>query len=335
MARDVSKRRSSTTASDEPDYTPLIQALADATQSLTNATNQLTRFTQLIAGVASGGPQGIAVGPGGAETAQINTWEDDPFSEATPTSNPPIATPIAVGVPVNSNPNLQITIVEPRPVPALYNPGTPEFRYWTAAEALARAVNFWTPLLPAGTTWSTSNPMRVALVAGEWLNASYHRAVGLRFYHLTVKGREIFSGESPDVTCHELGHAILDALKPQLFDAASTEADAFHEAFGDMTAILSALQFPSMREKVLAETAGRLNANSRLSRVGEHLGWGIRNNSSADSVDEDCLRNAANTFAYRRPDTLPSNAPATLLSSEEHSFSRVFTARFWTRLRGC
>jgi hypothetical protein len=44
------------------------------------------------------------------------------------------------------------------------------------------------------------------------------------------------------VVCHELGHAILDALKPQLFNVASTEAGAFHEAFGDISAILCALQ---------------------------------------------------------------------------------------------
>jgi hypothetical protein len=52
--------------------------------------------------------------------------------------------------------------------------------------------------------------------------------------------------------CHELGHALLDSFKPQLFDAASIEVAAFHESFGDMSAILSALQLPGVREGVLA-----------------------------------------------------------------------------------
>ena len=67
--------------------------------------------------------------------------------------------------------------------------------------------------------------------------------------HGSAAGRTVFSGESPDVVCHELGHAILDSLKPQLFDAASMEVAAFHESFGDMSASLSALQLPSLREE--------------------------------------------------------------------------------------
>jgi hypothetical protein len=170
--------------------------------------------------------------------------------------------------------------------------------------------------------------MRVRLVeARQWLNANYSRANGLRFYRQRVAGREIFSCESPDVVCHELGHAILDALRPQLFHVASTETGAFHESFGDMTAILCALQIPQMRTRVIAETGGGLNRNSRLSRVAEQLGWGIRQ-LSPTAVDSDSLRNAANRFFYRRPDLLPPSAPANLLSSAVHSFSRVFTGAF-------
>src|SRR5215468_2672754 len=111
----------------------------------------------------------------------------------------------------------------------------------------------------------------------------------------TTAGRTVFSGESPDVVCHELGHALLDSFKPQLFDAASIEVAAFHESFGDMSAILSALQLPSVREGVLAETGGVLRRSSRLSRLAEQLGWAIRQ-SVPSAVEPDCLRNAVNTF---------------------------------------
>jgi hypothetical protein len=133
--------------------------------------------------------------------------------------------------------------------------------------------------------------------------------------------------------CHELGHAILDSLKPQLFDAASIECAAFHESFGDMSALLSALQLPSVRERALAETGGVLHRASRLSRLAEQLGWAIRH-SVPSAVEPDCLRNAVNTFFYRDPDTLPTTAPATSLSSEPHSFSRVFTGAFFEGLAG-
>ena len=78
---------------------------------------------------------------------------------------------------------------------------------------------------------------------------------------------------------------------------------------------------------MLAETDGRLNTNSRLSRLAEQLGWAIRQ-LSPTAVDRDCLRNAANRFFYQAPQLLPTTAPANQLSSESHSFSRVFTGAF-------
>ena len=50
---------------------------------------------------------------------------------------------------------------------------------------------------------------------------------GLHFFHDTVKGRVFFSGESPNVACHEMGHAVLDAIRPQLFDAQTIELRLF------------------------------------------------------------------------------------------------------------
>src|SRR3989441_10359455 len=111
----------------------------------------------------------------------------------------------------------------------------------------------------------------------------------------------------------------------------SAEVAAFHESFGDMSAILSALQIPSFRQAILVETGGKLSRTSRLSRLAEQLGWAIRQ-SRPDLVDPDCLRNAANSFFYQPRDPPPPSAPATMLSSEPHSFSRVFTGGFFEAL---
>ena len=73
--------------------------------------------------------------------------------------------------------------------------------------------------------------------------------------------------------------------------------------------------------------------SSRLSRVAEQLGWAIRQRNPM-VVEQDCLRNAVNSFFYRNPDTIPSIGPATTLSSEPHSFSRVFTSAFFEGLAG-
>jgi len=211
------------------------------------------------------------------------------------------ASTLTVPVPGVNAPLLRWQIAEARPAPNQYNPGTADFRYWVAEEALTRGVSFWASLLPQGTRWTTiSSVLQATLVAGQWLNARYTRFAGLQFYQQPVGAITVFTGESPDVVCHELGHAVLDALRPELFNAGLPETAAFHESFGDMSSILTALQVPSIRTKVLAETQGRLNSSSRLSRMAEQLGWGIRQ-SRPTAVDVDCLRNAANRHYYQAP----------------------------------
>ena len=46
----------------------------------------------------------------------------------------------------------------------------------------------------------------------------------------TNRSLEVYTWESPDLVAHEVGHAALDALQPDLFGLSSLEADAFHEA---------------------------------------------------------------------------------------------------------
>jgi hypothetical protein len=262
-----------------------------------------------------------------AAATEIAAWEDDPGAPGD--SRVPIARP----VPALPGKTLPSNIGGRTPTPKAYTAGTANFRYWTAAEALRRVGDFWGGLLP-GVSWFTTvgRLLQVTLDEGEDFNAFYDRR-GLHFFHGSVDGTLVFSGESPDVVCHEFGHAVLDAIRPQLWDAAADEVAAFHESFGDMSAMLSSLQLPSVRDDVLRSTTGKLSRSSRLSRLAEQLGWAIRS-VQPDAVDPDCLRNAANSFFYQDPATLPPRAPATSLSSEPHSFSRVFSGAFLRALAG-
>lgn len=265
--------------------------------------------------------------------ASIDAWEDDPIGailETLPAANQPVAR----ALPDLDPPGFKVGVAGTQPPAGTYKPGTEEFRYWALADALARGAGFWSRRVPAGTTWQPGNGSRLMAVPDEGvdLNAYYDRN-GLHFFHGTVRGTTFYAGESPDVACHELGHAVLDAIKPQLFDVASIEAAAFHESFGDMSAILSALQVPSVCEAVIVDTGGSVTTASRLSRLAESLGWAIRQ-LIPDACDPGCLRSAVNSFYYRDPATLPPRGPATSLSSEPHSFSRVFTAGFFRMLGG-
>jgi hypothetical protein len=269
-----------------------------------------------------------------ATSKVVAVWEDDPGD---PASHPPLI-PIQVPVPNQAATPLPFKIAGTTPPAQVFQPGTPNFRFWAAAAGLRRTADFWSKIVPPGTKYEVGNTLPVNLDSGVDLNAFYTRgeggdSPGLHFFHEAVSGHTFFSGESPDVICHEMGHGILDAIRPQLFDAQTIEAAAFHEGFADCSAMLSALQVLSFRQTVLNETGGKLNRASRLSRLAEQLGAAIRM-IQPDAVDSDCLRNAANSFFYHDPQELPTSAPASALSSEPHSFSRVFSGAFLDILAG-
>lgn len=254
----------------------------------------------------------------------VNAWMDDPEN----------GTPIQRPAPSLDNGKLSYQIQDDAVPLGFYSVGTPSFRYWNAAESLRRGADFWQARIPELTWFEDIGPeMQIFLDEGEDFNAFYDRT-GLKFFHGNIPGGgTVFSGESPDILCHEMGHAILDAIRPDLWNIAALEVGAFHESFGDMSSILSALQLPLMRTAVMSETGGYLNRSSRLSRLAEQLGHAIRE-ISPNAVDPDCLRNASNRFMYVPPLSLPSSGPASALSAEPHSFSRVFTGAFLDALAG-
>ena len=253
---------------------------------------------------------------------RIRAWEHDPGAPGA--ERQPILRP----VPTFEAGPLAVEIKGGRPGATTADAGTPEFRYWVAAEALERGLAYWSALVP-DLAWQDAigTSLDVDLDAGVRLNAEYGRDFGLRFYRQAVGDRIVYSGESPDIVLHELGHAVLDALRPELWSVHSTEAAAFHEAFGDINALLVALQLPTVREAVIAETDRELWRSSSVSRLAEQLGWALRQ-TSPQRAEADCLRNAANEWFYRDPALLPPQAPATMLSSKPHLFGRIFTGAF-------
>ena len=148
----------------------------------------------------------------GRRGAAIRGWEDDPGE---PSAR---LTPVAFPVPNLDSKPLPVAVLGTAPAPRAYSPGSAEFRWWAAAEALRRGADMWAKVVPAGLTWfpTVGDRLEATLDAGEDFNAYYDRQ-GLKFFHGSVAGRLVYSGESPDVVCHELGHAVLDAMKPQLF----------------------------------------------------------------------------------------------------------------------
>ncbi len=216
------------------------------------------------------------------------------------------------------------------PGPRAYEPDTREFLYWQLSSALDRGKRLWARRLPDPGVWIPGPVLPAVAVAGQDLNAYYDRKA-LRFFRdvdATTK-RIVQSGDSPDIVTHEQGHAILDAIRPDLWDAPHFEVAAFHEAFGDLAATFVALAEPELAERALSETKGDAARSNLVSRLAEELGAAVRDRWGADAALPGALRDSVNTFAYVDPKGLPDSAPARSLSAEPHSFCRVMTGACW------
>lgn len=160
---------------------------------------------------------------------------------------------------------------------------------------------------------------------GVDLNAFYDRQ-SISFFHQEVNGRTYFSGASTDVVAHEAGHGLLDSVRPDFFDVNFLEVGAFHEAFGDCIAILTALSDRESRQKLLA-VAPNLRKRNFVESTAEELSKAI--GLVAPGHNASVPRRAFNSFKYQLPSTLPSNGGPGALINEVHSFGMVFTGCFW------
>lgn len=213
-----------------------------------------------------------------------------------------------------------------------YNVGTPEFLFWQCREAALLSLATWEEINGNLKAWGASSPKRLALIqnAGFELNAGYTR-VGLEFYEFTTGKKTTFSGASTDVVSHEAGHALLDIIRPDLWTTTFPETNAFHEAFGDCMAILTALYDKDTRVTLLKATPN-LGKKNFVETLMEDLADGIKRENGAD-FDASAPRRAFNNFKWQLPDTLPSSGKPGVLTAEVHCFGQVFAGCFYDTLR--
>lgn len=186
------------------------------------------------------------------------------------------------------------------------------------------------------TRWAATGSLNLQPRAGQEANAYYDRS-GLKFFFFpdNFKKRNIYTCDSRAVVTHEFGHAYLDILRPDLWSAQSAEVWAFHEAFGDMTALLASLQYDALISKALIETGGDLTKSNCLSRLAVDMGQGIYNLTGGKyGEDPNCLRDLSIRFNYTKPELLPTKGRDDQLINECHSFSRVFSGMFYRLIVG-
>lgn len=181
--------------------------------------------------------------------------------------------------------------------------------------------------------WSATQELQVIPQAGKDLNAYYDRS-SLKFFYYPVRGKTMFTSDSSDVVSHELGHALLDAIRPDFWSVQSLEIWSFHEGFSDICSIVSAMQYDVLLNRVLSQTNNDISISSNLSRLAEEFGIAVYNlGGSRNGSLPNCLRDPAiQKFKYVNPSTLPSEAPDNKLCAECHSFGRVFSSAWYQLL---
>jgi hypothetical protein len=214
------------------------------------------------------------------------------------------------------------------PPEAVYAVGSSEFLHWQCREAALAALDAWGRIAKPLKRWR-SGKRRIRLVpdAGGGLRSSY-QAEQISF------GRQppgepaagVAIGASTDAVAHEVGHALLDSLRPDLWKNPYPECAAFQEGFADCISLLVGF-FDTQTRTSLASTPALRNANP-LEAIAEDVARAVRLVAGPKHPASEA-RHALNTHQWTIPTLLPPAGRAGVLSAERHSFGQVFSGCFY------
>jgi hypothetical protein len=184
--------------------------------------------------------------------------------------------------------------------------------------------------------WSFVDTLLVQPRAGNQLNAFYDRHA-LRFFFAMdpVQKNLVYTCNSAEVVLHETGHALLDAIRPDLYNVLSYEVWGIHEAFGDIHSMINSLNYDLMLDTMLDQTKGNLRQSNIVTMLANQMGrmvYGLSGGRMGYSGGY--LRDAVNNFTYVLPESLPRSGMYTQLTREPHNFSRIFSGAWWDILCG-
>lgn len=167
-------------------------------------------------------------------------------------------------------------------------------------------------------SWSFGNQLKVFVRAGEKANAAYDRQSGsLKFYYFSPQDKPevtIHLADSPDIVAHEAGHAVLDAIAPDLYISRNPQTRAIHEAVADLTAALFAFEMDDLGSRILKSTGGRLDEANEFGWIGETFGTELR-----EKTGDTYLRTLYNE------NSIDPDSPNYIKSKKAHHISTVLS----------
>lgn len=114
--------------------------------------------------------------------------------------------------------------------------------------------------------------------AGPGANAAYEReSRSIQFFSFPSRapdsrGEMVHTSLSQDVVSHETGHAVLDAVAPDLYHALTPQSLALHEALADLAALVMSFRCATLRRGVLDATGGSIRDSTAFCAIAEQFG---------------------------------------------------------------
>lgn len=196
-----------------------------------------------------------------------------------------------------------------------YAQGSLDWLTWQIRESSLRALAAFEKIDGPLAAWPRTVPAKslpVTWVRGQEANA-YYSGDELVFCRVRRGNKDHYTGASADVVAHEVGHALLDALRPELWDIQFIEVAAFHESFGDCIALLSALADKDIRKDIVAGNG--LNRRNHVETWGGQLAWLMGPGNLP--------RQMLNDLQWHFPSK----------DDEIHDFGQIFTGCFYDLIR--
>jgi hypothetical protein len=218
-------------------------------------------------------------------------------------------------------------------------PGTSEFNQVNAFYYATMTLRMYERYANRHIPWSFPSPrLAIDTHAGSGGNAFYNeqdRLLG--FDTVEFGGEQSSTALSADIVSHETGHAVLDGIRDLYNESFGLGPSAFHESFGDMTAMLIALHDDSLLRRMLEYTGGDLRLENFVTQMAEYVTQLLQDQQIETLHSHGIyLRNAINDLRYQSFDSLHyyPPQPETTLGLQAHNYSRLFTGAFYDILVG-
>ena len=195
----------------------------------------------------------------------------------------------------------------------------PQFHQINLFSICDHALSFIEEELGDEIVWPGKRPLILRPHAFEEANAYYDPAddsLSFGYFNTPLERDTVWTCLSHDIVTHELGHAILSALRP-LFDIGiQPESSAFHEAFGDLIALFSAFEHEAVLERALGH-GGTLHDPQGLASLASQMG------SALYGFGHPYLRSALNKRYYDPTVLEPHDASEVLTGALYEAIARI------------